>query len=81
MEKPMQHPSRTVAAKVVPFRAAISVNEFCQACSLGRTMFYRLVKEGQIRVLKVGSRTLIPWQELGDWLERLPSPGPLAPTA
>lgn len=62
----IQNPDR----QVIPFRAAVSVNDFCAANSIGRTMFYKLLKQGRIRVIKVGRRTLIPLQEVSAWLDR-----------
>jgi excisionase family DNA binding protein len=44
----------------IPFRAAFSVAEFCASFGIGRTLFYRLVAEGQIKVFRLGARTLIP---------------------
>ncbi|MDR3672972.1 MAG: excisionase family DNA-binding protein [Holophaga sp.] len=55
---------------VVPFRAALSVNEFCAAFGIGRTLFYRLKNEGKIRFIKVGRRTLIPWAGATDWMDQ-----------
>ena len=57
---------------VMPFRAAISVNEFCAAFGIGRTLFHRLKNEGKIRFIKVGRRTLIPWAEVSAWTDQSP---------
>lgn len=51
----------------IPFRTAISVKEFCATWGIGRTLFYRLVKEGQIRVLHLGRRTLVPSDQGEGW--------------
>ena len=51
-------------------KAAISVNEFCQALSIGRTLFYERVAAGQIKVLKIGTRTLVPIGEIQAFLDR-----------
>ncbi len=51
-------------------KAAISVNDFCQALSIGRTLFYERVAAGQIKVLKIGTRTLVPVGEVQAFLER-----------
>jgi excisionase family DNA binding protein len=53
---------------VIPFRVAVSVNEFCRAYGISRTLFYRLKMEGKIRFIKVGRRTLIPLEEVNAWL-------------
>jgi len=48
----------------VPFRAAFSVAEFCASFGIGRTLFYRLVAEGQIKVFRLGARTLVPASQI-----------------
>lgn len=52
------------------FKAALTVNQFCDALSIGRTLFYARVRLGQIKVLKVGTRTLVPFGEVQKFLER-----------
>lgn len=42
----------------------ISVDEALRTLSVGRTFFYSLVKAGDIRLIKVGSRSLVPCAEL-----------------
>ncbi len=53
-----------------PFRQAVSVNEFCNAWSIGRTHFYALVKAGEIRVIRLGRRTLVPCCQGEEWLQK-----------
>jgi len=36
----------------------------CHRVGLGRTTLYELIKQGRIKTIKVGSRTLIPETEL-----------------
>ena len=36
------------------------VNEFCTAFGIGRTKFYELVNAGEIEIVKLGTRTLVP---------------------
>jgi excisionase family DNA binding protein len=43
---------------------ASSVPEACRRIGIGRTMFYELVKHGDVRVIRIGSRTLVPESEL-----------------
>lgn len=43
---------------------ASSVPEACRRLSIGRTMFYDLVKRDEVRVIRIGSRTLVPETEL-----------------
>jgi excisionase family DNA binding protein len=56
-------------------RRALSVKEACKYLSLGRTSFYKLVKNGQIRVRKCGRRTIALIDELDLALESLPPVG------
>ena len=52
---------------------AMSVGEFCQRYSIGRTTVYEEIKLGRLRGLKVGKRTLISEDDAEDWLRRLPA--------
>jgi excisionase family DNA binding protein len=52
-------------------KLALTVDEFCAACSIGRSTFYQNVKGGRIRVLKAGKRTLIASTEAQRWLDSL----------
>lgn len=54
-----------------PGRMALSVSEFCDTCSISRSLFYQEVKAGRILVLKVGKRTLIAATEAHRWLNSL----------
>jgi excisionase family DNA binding protein len=40
-------------------RLMVSVAEACEMLSLGRTTIYKLIGEGRLTVVKVGSRTLV----------------------
>lgn len=48
-------------------RMAISVAEFCQTFSVGKSFFYEEVKAGRLSVRKVGARTLVPTAEARAW--------------
>lgn len=52
-------------------KPAMSIAEFCQAVGVGRTFVYLLIKQGKIRPLKVGRRTIITVQEMNSFLSRL----------
>jgi len=53
--------------------AALSVRNFCEAVSIGRTTFYGLVAQGHIRTKKLGRRTLVPITEVERFIAALPS--------
>lgn len=52
-------------------RVALSVGEFCESMGIGRTKLYELIKQRQIRPVKLGKRTLIPVAERDAFLARL----------
>lgn len=47
---------------------AYDIASFCKAYSIGRTRAYQEIKEGRLKVAKVGKRTLIPAQSAEEWL-------------
>jgi predicted DNA-binding transcriptional regulator AlpA len=53
-----------------PLRTALRVREFCDAFGIGTTLFYSLVKKGQLRVRKIGKVTVVPLTEIAAWMER-----------
>ncbi len=53
-----------------PERAVLSVSQFCDVVGIGRTMFYERVKLGQINVLKIGARSLVPVGQVQAFLVR-----------
>ncbi len=46
------------------------VNDFCRAHGIGRTLVYEEIKRGELKIIKVGKRTLIPDSEAKAWQER-----------
>ena len=46
------------------------VDDFCRAHGIGRTLFYEEVKRGEIKLIKIGKRTLVPDSEAKAWQER-----------
>ena len=46
------------------------INDFCQAHGIGRTLVYEEIKRGELKIIKVGNRTLIPDSEAKAWQER-----------
>jgi hypothetical protein len=52
-------------------KPALSITEFCEAVSIGRTRAYFEIKIGRLHVLKVGRRSIITVEEMRAWLQRL----------
>jgi excisionase family DNA binding protein len=50
----------------------LTINESCQAASIGRTNLYKLINSGMIKAVKVGRKTLIPRSALTEWFNTLP---------
>ena len=46
------------------------VDDFCRAHGIGRTLFYDEVKRGEIKIIKIGKRTLVSDSEAQAWQER-----------
>jgi excisionase family DNA binding protein len=52
-----------------PERFAYSINEACQMLSIGRTSLYEMAKNGELKLIRIAGRTLVPRSEI----ERLTS--------
>ncbi len=46
------------------------VDDFCRAHGIGRTLFYEEVKRGEIKLMKIGKRSLVPDSEAKAWQDR-----------
>ena len=46
------------------------VDDFCHAHGIGRTLVYEEIKRGELKIIKVGKRTLIPDSEAKAWQKR-----------
>jgi hypothetical protein len=64
-EQSAEAPSLNEAAP----RLAYSVKRFCDETSIGKTMFYALVKAGKIRLTKIGTRSIITGGEVMRFLK------------
>lgn len=53
----------------------MTVRQFLDETSIGRTTFYRLVKSGQLRILKVGRASRISRADAERWAASLPKLG------
>lgn len=52
-------------------RLAVGIEEAADLLGLGRSLLFRLIKEGQLRSVKVGKRRLIAVSELEAFMGRL----------
>ena len=55
--------SLSVSPHASPSPTAETLNDFCRAMSISRSHAYRLVRDGKLRLVKLGSRTLVPLSE------------------
>lgn len=49
---------------------ALRPAEAAQLLRIGKTSLYRLIAEGELRIVKVGTATLIPTCELDAWIAK-----------
>ncbi len=49
----------------------LTIDDACEQTRLGRTKIYQLIADGQIEIVKVGRRTLVPFDSLVAWLSKL----------
>lgn len=52
-------------------KQAYSVNDFLDAFSIGRTMFYREVNDGRLKIHKIGTKTIVKAADACAWLDNL----------
>jgi predicted DNA-binding transcriptional regulator AlpA len=52
---------------------ALRVPDFCATYGISRSTLYMLIKRGDVRMVKIAGRTVIPTEE-GDALIRKPDP-------
>jgi len=53
-------------------RIAYTPAETCQALRIGRTKFYELLSDGQLKAVALGGRTLVLREELDRFVASLP---------
>ena len=67
-----QHTKTVGPDKAAPTRrAAFSICEVCNLLGVGRSRLYQEIREGRLRVIKLGRRTLIRAAEVEGYLDRL----------
>lgn len=50
---------------------AYDIPTFCQLYGIGRTLTYKEIKDGRLKIVKVGRRTLITAEAAKQWLVQL----------
>ena len=53
-------------------KKVMTIGEFSEVYSVGRTMVYELLKTGQLEALKSGGKTVITTEAAEKWLASLP---------
>ena len=56
-------------------KAAYSISETARSIGIGRSMIYELIKEGRLRTVKIGRRTLVPAPAISELLDSLAGEG------
>lgn len=56
-------------------RLALSVKGTANTLNIGQTKVYQEIKEGRLKAVKFGKRTLIPVSSIKEWLNTLPQIG------
>ena len=54
-------------------KVAFDADSFCDRHNIGRTTFYRELKSGRLRAVRVGKRVLITADAAEEWLKNLPA--------
>jgi len=50
-------------------RLAYTIAEVCEALTISRPTFYRLVRDGELHAIKIAGRTVVTADELARFLE------------
>ncbi|WP_368492528.1 helix-turn-helix domain-containing protein [Sandarakinorhabdus limnophila] len=53
----------------IPPRLAYSIRETCAVLPVGKTKLFAMIKAGELRVVRIGGRTLVPASSLQALLE------------
>jgi hypothetical protein len=54
-------------------KVAMSVNEFLDWASIGRTKFYEELASGRLKIRKIGRKSIVTMADAIDWLNALPA--------
>jgi excisionase family DNA binding protein len=52
-----------------PVKLALTVEETCEALTISRPTFYRLVRDGELKAIKIAGRTVVTTAELQRFLD------------
>ena len=55
----------------VAFKLAYSISEVQKMVGLGRTTIFKMIKEGRLKAVKEGDRTLVLASELSRWVSSI----------
>ena len=66
-----EHRDNSLEKETSMSKDLLTINDFCEATNLGRTHVYRLLKNNEVKAIKVGRRTFIKREALEQWLENL----------
>jgi excisionase family DNA binding protein len=66
-------PKRELMLRPVVETLGLTVPEAAALSSLGQTSLYKAIREGQLRIRKYGTRTIITRADLKSFLENLPN--------
>lgn len=53
--------------------AALSIPDAARMLGIGRTLTFRLIKEGNLRAVKIAGRTVVPVAAIRDLLDSAPA--------
>jgi len=78
-----QHtPPADTEARQVPARVMFTAEEAAQQLGIGRTMMYRLIRNGDIESVRIGRLRRVPAAAIQDYAARLATnPSPQTPAA
>ncbi|MDP2874571.1 MAG: helix-turn-helix domain-containing protein [Holophaga sp.] len=68
--KPHSSDAKNIKGMVEPYPLAYCVENTAKVLGIGRTFVFQLIKEGKLKAVKIGRRTLIPVVEAEAFLSR-----------
>lgn len=73
-------PHLRTALPAEPQRQVLSIAEFCRAYGIGRTKVYEEIRQGRLRLHKIGKRSIIAVGDAEAWFKNLRVVEPALPT-